>query len=105
MLVRARATFRQNKYAAVAAETVQILFQPPPWPVEQIGIVSSQGAQVASDATVYHELQSQGAKLGEDAVLIVSSGMRQYAAMPDFATYNAFGACNLCGASGKHVRK
>ena len=36
---------------------------------------------------------------------ISSSRMRQYAAMPDFATYNAFGAGNLCGASGKHARK
>jgi hypothetical protein len=86
-----------NKYAAVAGETVQILFQPPLWPAEQIGIVSSQGAQLASDATVYHELQSQAAKLGADAVLIVSSGMRQYAAMPGFATYNAFGGGNLYG--------
>ena len=86
-----------NKYAAVAGETVQILFQLPLWPAEQIGIVSSQGAQLASDATVYHELQSQAAKLGADAVLIVSSGMRQYAAMPGFATYNAFGGGNLYG--------
>ena len=86
-----------NKYVAVAPATVQILFQPPLWPTEQIGIVSSQGAQLASDATVYHELQSQAAKLGADAVLIVSSGMKQYAAMPGFATYNAFGAGNLYG--------
>jgi hypothetical protein len=72
-------------------------FSTPLWPAEQIGIVSSQGAQLASDATVYHELQSQAAKLGADAVLIVSSGMRQYAAMPGFATYNAFGGSNLYG--------
>jgi hypothetical protein len=86
-----------NRYAAVGSESVQILFQYPSWPAEQIGIVSSQGAQLASDATVYHELQSQAARLGADAVLIVSSGMRQYAAMPGFATYNAFGGSNLYG--------
>ena len=86
-----------NKYAAVTSGSVQILFQASAWPAEQIGIVSSQGAQLASGATVYHELQSQAAKLGVDAVLIVSSGMRQYAAMPGFATYNAFGAGNLYG--------
>jgi hypothetical protein len=73
------------------------LFQTPEWPYEQIGIVTSQGAQLASDATVYKELQSQAAKLAADAVLIVSSGMRQYAAMPGFATYNAYGNGNLYG--------
>ena len=52
---------------------------------------------LASDATVYKELQSQAAKLGADAVLIVSSGMRQYAAMPGFGTYNAYGNGNLYG--------
>jgi hypothetical protein len=75
--------------------TVQILFQPPAWPYEQIGIVTSQGAQVASDATVYSELQSQAAKLGADAVLVVSAGMKQYAAFPGVTTYNANG--NLYG--------
>jgi len=86
-----------STYAAVAPTTVQILFQSPSWPYNQIGIVSSQGAQVASDATVYKELQSQAAKLGADAVLVVSSGMKQYASFPGFATYNAFGSGNLYG--------
>ena len=86
-----------TKYAAVAPQTVQILFQVPSWPAEQMGIVTSQGAQLASDATVYKELQHQAAVLGADAVVIVSSGMRQYAAMPAFATYNAFGQGNLFG--------
>jgi hypothetical protein len=49
-----------TRYAAVPQETVRILFQPPPWQYEQIGIVKSQGAQVASDATVYSELQGPG---------------------------------------------
>src|SRR5437868_15323078 len=70
-----------TKYAAVAPQTVQILFQAPSWPAEQIGIVTSQGAQLASDASVYQELQHQAAVLGADAVLIFSSGMRQCAAM------------------------
>jgi hypothetical protein len=86
-----------TKYPAVAPQSVQLLFQAPSWPAEQIGIVTSQGAQIASDATVYQELQHQAAVLGADAVLIVSSGMRQYAAMPGFATYNAFGQGNLFG--------
>jgi hypothetical protein len=86
-----------TKYAAVAPQSVQLLFQSPSWPTTQIGIVTSQGAQLASDATTYAELQSQAAKLGADAVLIISSGMRQYAAMPGFATYNAFGQGNLSG--------
>ena len=84
-----------TRYAAVPRETVQILFQPPPWQYEQIGIVKSQGAQVASDATVYSELQSQAAKLGADAVLVVSGGMKQYGSFPGIATYNANG--NLYG--------
>jgi hypothetical protein len=50
---------------------------------------------VASDATVYSELQSQAAKLGADAVLVVSTGMKQYASFPGIATYNANG--NLYG--------
>ena len=85
------------KYTALAPQSVQLLFQAPSWPAEQIGIVTSQGAQVASDATVYQELQHQAAVLGAAAVLIISSGMRQYAAMPGFATYNAFGQGNLYG--------
>jgi hypothetical protein len=84
-------------YVPVRADTVQILFQAPAWQYEQIGIVSSQGAQVASDATVYKELQSQAAKLGADAVLIISSGMRQYAYMPGMSTYNAYGGANIYG--------
>jgi hypothetical protein len=87
----------ETKYPAVSPQSVQLLFQPPSWPAEQIGIVTSQGAQIASDATVYQELQHQAAVLGADAVLIVSSGMRQYAAMPGFATYNAFGQGNVFG--------
>jgi hypothetical protein len=67
----------------------------PPWQYEQIGIVKSQGAQVASDATVYSELQSQAAKLGAEAVLVVSGGMKQYGSFPGIATYNANG--NLYG--------
>jgi hypothetical protein len=86
-----------TKYPAVSPQSVQLLFQPPSWPAEQIGIVTSQGAQIASDATVYQELQHQAAVLGADAVLIISSGMRQYAAMPGFATYNAFGQGNVFG--------
>jgi hypothetical protein len=46
-----------SKYTAVAPQTVQILFQAPSWPAEQIGVVTSQGAQLASDASVYQELQ------------------------------------------------
>lgn len=80
-----------NRYAAVPQEKVQILFQPPAWPYEQLGIVTSHGAQVASDATVYAELQSQAAKLGADAVLIVLPGTKQYAASPEIARYNANG--------------
>src|SRR4029077_10149802 len=39
-----------NRYAAVNPQSVQILFQPPPWRYEQIGIVTCLGAQAASDA-------------------------------------------------------
>lgn len=81
-------------YAAVAPQSVQILFQAPAWPANQIGIVSSLGAQVASDATVYKELQSQAARLGADAVLVISSEQKQG---PAIATYNAFGSANLYG--------
>jgi hypothetical protein len=83
-----------NRYAPVAVEKVQILFQPPPWQSEQIGIVTSLGAQVASDATVYEELQRQAAALGADAVLVTSSGMRQ---LPGGAFYNAYGSGSIYG--------
>jgi hypothetical protein len=76
-----------NKYAPVAVENVQILFQPPPWPYEQIGIVTSLGAQVASDATVYRELQNQAAQLGADAVLIISAGDKPLPGGGYFAPY------------------
>jgi len=76
-----------NKYAPVAVENVQILFQPPPWPYEQIGIVTSLGAQVASDATVYRELQNQATQLGADAVLIISAGDKPLPGGGYFAAY------------------
>jgi hypothetical protein len=76
------------QYAAVAPQAVEILFQAPAWSARQIGILASQGAQLASDATTYAELQSQAAKLGADAVVIFSVGQKQYASFPGFATYN-----------------
>ena len=47
-----------NKYAAVARETVQILFQPPLWPAEQIGILE------AGSACDSHSLKSRAKKRG-----------------------------------------
>jgi hypothetical protein len=76
-----------NRYTAVAPVTVQILFQPPSWRYEQIGIVTCLGAQAASDASVYRELQRQAAVLGADAVLVISS---QPATQGGFASYNAW---------------
>jgi hypothetical protein len=69
------------QYAAVAPQAVEIL-QAPAWPARQIGIVTSQGAQLASDATTYAELQNQAAKLGADAVVIFSAGQKRYAYFP-----------------------
>ena len=77
-----------NRYAAVNPQSVQILFQPPPWRYEQIGTVTCLGAQAASDASVYRELQRQAAGLGADAVLVISS---QPATQGGFASYNAWG--------------
>jgi hypothetical protein len=76
-----------NRYAAVNPQSVQILFQPPPWRYEQIGIVTCLGAQAASDASVYRELQRQAAGLAADAVLVISS---QPAIQGGFATYDAW---------------
>ena len=47
--------YGENKLGGVA---------PPHWKAQQVGIVTSQNAQLASAATVYKELQSQAAKLG-----------------------------------------
>ena len=63
-----------NRYAAVNPQSVQILFQ-------------CLGAQAASDASVYRELQRQAAGLGADAVLVISS---QPAIQGGFATYDAW---------------
>ena len=63
-----------NRYAAVNPQSVQILFQ-------------CLGAQAASDASVYRELQRQAAGLGADAVLVISS---QPATQGGFASYNAW---------------
>jgi len=46
--------YGENKLGGVA---------PPHWKAQQVGIVTSQNAQLASAATVYKELQSQAAKL------------------------------------------
>lgn len=75
-----------NRYAAVNPQSVEILFQAPSWRYEQIGIVTCLGAQAASDASVYRELQRQAAGLGADAVLVISS---QPATQGGFAAYNA----------------
>jgi len=76
-----------QRYAAVNPQSVEILFQAPSWRYEQIGIVTCLGAQAASDASVYRELQRQAAGLGADAVLVISS---QPATQGEFAAYNAW---------------
>jgi hypothetical protein len=51
------------------------------------GVIGHYSQSVKAPATPQHATP----------VLIVSSGMRQYAAMPTFATYSAFGQGNLFG--------
>jgi hypothetical protein len=60
----------------------------------------AQGAQLATDATVYNEVRSQAAKMGADAVIIAGQERRQYAAFPGIATFNQRNSANYGQASG-----
>jgi len=73
-----------NRYPRVPTEDVQILFTPPSQPFFEIGIATAQGAQLATDATVFEEVRSQAAKLGADAVIIAGQDRRAYATLPGF---------------------
>src|SRR5262249_9488945 len=77
-----RVTTSTRKYPRVPVDHVQILFHPPDRPYEEIGMATAQGAQAATDATVYNEVRSQAAKLGADAVIIQGQERRAYANLP-----------------------
>jgi len=71
----------------LSGRDAQILFHPPDRPYEEIGMATAQGAQAATDATVYNEVRSQAAELGADAVIILGQERR--------GSFNALGFVNL----------
>jgi hypothetical protein len=60
-----------DRYAAVPAERVDVLFNAPARPFKQIGIVSALGGAFSSDVAMDKKLQKAAADLGADAVIIV----------------------------------
>ena len=59
-----------DKFAAVPAERVEILFGLPARPFTQIGIVSALGGAFSSDVAMYSKLRKAAADLGADAVIV-----------------------------------
>ena len=47
-------------------------------------MATAQGAEAATDATVYNEVRSQAAKVGADAVIILGQERRGYFNAPGF---------------------
>ena len=70
-----------ERFSAVPAEQVEILFGPPNRPFKQIGIVSVLGGAFSSDVAMYTKLRKAAADLGADAV-IVSGQSQSFAAVP-----------------------
>jgi hypothetical protein len=70
-----------EKFTAVPAEQVEILFGPPNRPFKQIGIVSVLGSTFSSDTAMYKKLRKAAADLGADAV-IVSGQSQGFVAAP-----------------------
>jgi hypothetical protein len=59
-----------ERFAAVPAERVDILFSVPARPFKQIGIVSAMGGAFSSDVAMYAKLRKAAADLGADAVIV-----------------------------------
>ncbi|HET9373901.1 MAG TPA: hypothetical protein VFO40_02950 [Chthoniobacterales bacterium] len=59
-----------ERFAAVPAERVEILFASPARPFKQIGIVSAMGGAFSSDVAMYAKLRKAAADLGADAVIV-----------------------------------
>jgi hypothetical protein len=70
-----------EKFTAVSADQVEILFGPPNRPFKQIGIVSVLGGAFSSDVAMYAKLRKAAADLGADAV-IVSGQSQSFASVP-----------------------
>lgn len=49
---------------------VKVMFAEPAQPYDQLAIVTVQGGSAASESMMYRKLQSAGAKLGADAVIV-----------------------------------
>jgi hypothetical protein len=60
-----------ERFAAVSADRVEILFYAPTRPFKQIGIVSAMGGAFSDDVAMYKQLRKAAADLGADAVLLV----------------------------------
>jgi hypothetical protein len=59
-----------ERFAALPAERVEILFGAPARPFKRIGIVSALGGAFSSDVAMYKKLRKAAADLGADAVIV-----------------------------------
>ena len=69
-----------DRYAAVPAGQVEILFAPPNRPYKQIGLVSAETYYPTT--AMYAKLQKAAADLGADAVIVTSSTAANYFTYP-----------------------
>jgi hypothetical protein len=69
-----------DRYAAVPAEQVEILFAPPNRPYKQIGLVSAEAYYPTT--AMYAKLRKAAADLGAYAVIVTSSTAANYYTYP-----------------------
>jgi hypothetical protein len=87
-----------ERFAAVPAGRVEILFAPPARPFKQIGIVSALGGAFSSDVAMYKKLRKAAADLGADAVVVSGQSQGIMTAPGTQTTFgNAYTTANITG--------
>jgi hypothetical protein len=87
-----------EKFAAVPAERVEILFAAPNHPFKQIGIVSALGGAFSSDVAMYSKLRKAAADLGADALIVTGQSQGIMTAPSVQTTFgNAYTTANVTG--------
>ena len=87
-----------ERFAAVPAQQVEILFAAPARPFAQIGIVSALGGAFSSDVAMYQKLRKAAADLGADAVVVTGQSQGMMTAPGVQTTLgNAYTTANVTG--------
>jgi hypothetical protein len=95
-----------ERFAAVPAEQVEILFAAPTRPFKQIGIVSGLGGAFSSDVAMYKKLRKAAADLGADAVIVTGQSqgiMTAPGSQTTIGSANTVGTLTPAGRYGASV--